>query len=50
MFQNFLAVVLLMLIAAFTFDVSFNLRRALTRMDSLWRKINELDETLKKKY
>jgi hypothetical protein len=50
MLQNLLTVMLLALIAAFTFDVSFNLRRTIQRLDTLWRKLVEIDETLKKKY
>lgn len=50
MLQNSLIVILLALVAAFTFDISFNLRRTIRRLDTLWRKLIEIDETLKKKY
>lgn len=50
MLYNSLTVMLLALIAAFTFDMSFNLRRANKKLDTLWRKLIEIDDTLKKKY
>jgi len=50
MMQTSLVVALLALIAAFTFDISFNLRRTTRKIDTLWRKLIEIDDTLKKRY
>jgi len=34
---------------AFTFDISFNLRRLNNNMDRLWRRLIEIEDTVQKK-
>jgi len=40
---------LCVIIAIFTFDISFNLRRLTNNTDRIWRKLAEMESTLAKK-